>query len=127
MEKKILVVDDEKEIRDLFSHAFSGAGYSVTAVESAEAALEILSETPFWVYFLDLNLPGMNGIDLCRKIRKDFPMAIPHAVTGYASLFELSDCREAGFEDYFIKPASLSDLLSAAGHAFEKLARWGKK
>lgn len=126
MERKILVVDDEKMIRDMYSQAFAKAGYEVTTAESAEEALEIFEKERFWVLFLDLNLPGMNGVDLCREIRKQYPMAIPYAVTGYASLFELSDCRDAGFEDYFTKPVSLSDLLEAAERAFKKLARWKK-
>ena len=62
-----------------------------------------------------------------RQIRKYYPMAIPIAVTGYASLFELADCRDAGFEDYFTKPASLSDLLDFSAHAFNKLERWRKR
>jgi len=126
-EKRILVVDDEKQIRDMYSQAFTRAGYEVTTAESAEDALEIFKKEQFWVLFLDLNLPGMNGVDLCREIRKQYPMSIAYAVTGYASLFELSDCRDAGFEDYFTKPASLSDLLEAAEHAFKKLARWRKR
>jgi CheY-like chemotaxis protein len=126
-EKKILVVDDEESIRDLFGQVFARAGYSVGTAESAEEALEILGETPYWVFFLDLNLPGMNGVELCRRIRQDYPMAIPIAVTGYASLFELSDCRTAGFEDYFTKPVQLSDLLEAAEQAFKKLNRWKKR
>jgi len=77
--------------------------------------------------FLDLNMPGMNGVTLCERIRKDTPLAIIHAVTGYASLFELSDCREAGFDDYFYKPVKLSLLLKAAEDAFNKLDRWKKR
>lgn len=126
-EKKILVVDDEKQIRDIFEQFFSRSGYTVQTVESAEEALEIMKKTPFSVLFLDLNLPGMNGIELCRQISKNWPMAISHAVTGYASLFEIHDCREAGFEDYFTKPVNLSDLLEAAEHAFKKLERWKKR
>ncbi|HIJ54704.1 MAG TPA: response regulator [Deltaproteobacteria bacterium] len=45
--------------------------------------------------FLDLNLPGMNGVELFRKIRKDRPIAVINAITGYASHFEITDCREA--------------------------------
>lgn len=127
MEKHILVVDDEPTILLLYTEAFERAGYRVTAAETAEQALEILSNQAFWVYFLDLNLPGMSGVDLCRKIRKQYPMAIVYAVTGYASLFELTDCRDAGFEDYFTKPASISDLLEAADQAFKKLTRWKKR
>jgi CheY-like chemotaxis protein len=126
-EKRILVVDDEKQIRDLFEKAFSRAGYTVQTVESAEEALEIMKQTPFSVLFLDLNLPGMDGIELCQQISKNWPMAILHAVTGYASLFEIHDCREAGFEDYFTKPVNLSDLLAAAEHAFKKLERWKER
>ncbi len=126
-DKRILVVDDEKQICDLFSQVFSKAGYSVQTAESAEEALEIMAKTPFPVLFLDLNLPGMNGVELCRQIRKGWSMTICFAVTGYASLFELSDCRDAGFEDYFTKPASLSDLLAAAEHAFKKIERWKKR
>jgi CheY-like chemotaxis protein len=125
--KKILVVDDEKQIRELYSQMFERSGYEVTTAASAEEALEIVRKTPFWVFFLDLNLPGMNGVELCRTIRKQYPMAVAYAVTGYASLFELSECRDAGFEDYFTKPASLADLRDAAEHAFEKLARWRKR
>ena len=123
-DKRILVVDDEEMIRDIYRQAFGGAGYQVTTAESAEEALEAMKASPYLVLFLDLNLPGMNGVELCRRIRADWPMAIPYAVTGYARLFELHACREAGFEDYFIKPAELSDLLDAAQHAFKKLARW---
>ena len=126
-EKRILVVDDEIRIRDLFSEVFSRAGYMVKTAESAEEALEIMVKTPFMVLFLDLNLPGLNGVELCRRIRKGWPMTICFAVTGYASLFELSECRDAGFEDCFTKPATLADLLAAAEHAFTKIERWKKR
>ena len=123
-ERTILVVDDEEQIRKVFSEAFSQYGFKVVTAESAEEALELLKRQRFWVLFLDLNLPGMNGIELCRFIRQRWPMAITFAVTGYMSLFELTDCRDAGFEDYFTKPVRIADLVAAADHAFEKLSRW---
>jgi CheY-like chemotaxis protein len=125
--KQILVVDDEPNIRDVFQEAFRQAGYQVTTAESAEEALKIIKQSPFFIIFLDLNLPNMNGVELCRQIRTDWPMAIIHAVTGYTSLFELHACRDAGFEDYFRKPVNLSELVSAADHAFNKLERWTKR
>ena len=126
-EKKILVVDDEVHIRDMLEHAFSKAGYTVRLAGSAEETLDILKDEKIQVMFLDLKLPGMNGVELCRKTRKDFPIAIIHAITGYASLFELADCREAGFDDYFIKPVDLEVLFKAAQDAFEKIDRWKKR
>ena len=123
-EKTILVVDDEKTILNMFDLAFTQKGYQVKAASSAEEALDILADQEIHVMFLDLNLPEMNGIDLCRTIKKKSPMTIIYALTGYASLFELSDCRDAGFDDYFKKPVSIADLLNAAETAFDKLFRW---
>lgn len=127
MEKNIFVVDDEKFIRDMLEQAFSKHGYIVRSAESAEEALEILKDEKFQVMFLDLNLPKMNGVELCKQIRKDIPIGIIYAVTGYASLFELADCREAGFDDYFTKPVKLEMLFRAAQDAFEKIDRWKKR
>ena len=116
----ILVVDDEKAILHMFSLAFSKKGYRVRSAENAEEALNILKTEKIHV----MDLPGMNGIELCRAIRKDMPMAILYALTGYASLFELSDCRDAGFDDYYKKPVSMSVLLESAKAGFEKTERW---
>lgn len=127
MERKIIIVDDDEQTCELYALAFSINGYEVATAESAEEALEIVSENPFWINLLDLNLPGMNGIELCRQIKKQYPKAIPIAVTGYASYFELAACRDAGFEDYFTKPVQLFELIEAADHAFKKLERWRKK
>ena len=124
--RNIMVVDDEPLINESFGEAFTEAGYTVFTASSAEEALEIIKKNRLLVFFLDLNLPGMNGVDLCRAIRKESPMAICHAVTGYATLFELVECREAGFEDYFIKPVRTQALIDAAAHAFRKLERWCK-
>ena len=126
-EKKILVVDDEKAILNLLKQAFLRAGFVVVPAESAEEALTVLEQEELYVMFLDLNLPGMNGIELCRRIKNDKPMSIIFAVTGYASLFELVGCREAGFEDYFKKPADIKTLVKVANDAFEKIERWKRK
>ena len=127
MEKKILVVDDEQGIRKMLETAFNNAGYSVTLAESAEEALEILEYNKIQVMFLDMKLPGMNGIELCRQIRKENPIACVFAITGFGSLFDLADCRDVGFDDYFLKPVDLNVILKTAKNAFEKIERWKKK
>ena len=121
---KILVVDDERSVIKLMENVFRKKGYDIRSAESAEEALEILENEKIHVMFLDLNLPGMNGVDLCREIRKQLPMALIYAITGYASLFQLSDCREAGFDDYFKKPVEIETLTRTAESAFQKLKRW---
>lgn len=126
-ERRILIVDDEPSVRSIFVRALSQAGYVVQDAASAEQALALMRANPAQVLFLDLNLPGMNGLELCRELRKAWPWSIRFAVTGYASMFELVDCREAGFDDYFLKPITLEDLLGAAQQAFAKIDRWQKR
>ena len=125
-DKKILVVDDEKPILRLLSQLFKKAGYTVRTAESGIEAIKIVETENIPVMFFDLNMPDMNGVELCKKIKEQKPMAIIYAITGYASLFELSECREAGFEDYFKKPVNVSTLLETAESAFEKVNRWKK-
>ncbi len=127
MGKDVLFIDDEELIREIFSDAFSASGYTVKLASTAEEALEMLRYDFCQVIFSDLNLPGMNGIELCKRVRKDRPTAILHALTGYASLFELIDCREAGFDDYFIKPMKIDQLLKATEQAFERIERWKRR
>jgi CheY-like chemotaxis protein len=123
-EKKILIVDDDAPIRCLLEEIFRLQNYTVKTAESAEDALDILKEESVMVMFLDLQLPGMSGIDLCRTIRKDDQIAVIHALTGYSNLFGLLECRLAGFDDILTKPAVLKTLIEAAEQAFNKIERW---
>ena len=127
MAKNILVVDDEVSVRDLFNDTFSSAGYNVRSAEGAESALAILKKEDIKVIFLDLKLFGMNGIELCKHIRKNNPLAIIFAMTGWSALYEIEECREAGFDDFFTKPANTDILFKAVEDAFEKLDRWQKR
>lgn len=122
MEKKILIVDDNAAVRNVLEKGFTKNGYTVQAAENAEEALEILKEEDIQVMFLDIMLPGMNGMDLCKEILKDRPNAIIHAMTGYSTLFEAGQSLDAGFCcNYFVKPLNLDILFKAADEAFEKL------
>lgn len=127
MERRLLVVDDEASIRDLFESLFSDAGYAVYAAENADQALAIVTNSKIDLIFLDLKLFGMNGIELCRKMKANNPIAIIHAITGWTGLFEVEECREAGFDDFFTKPVQLDLLLRAAADAYEKIDRWRKR
>ena len=123
-EKKILVVDDEVLITDMLKTALGSTGYTVLTAGSAEEALEILKRESIMVMFLDLNLPGMNGLDLCKRIRKKNTIGVIFAMTGYSNFYGLLDCRTVGFDDFFIKPFKLDVLLKSVQEAFERLDRW---
>jgi CheY-like chemotaxis protein len=74
--------------------------------------------------FLDIRLPGMSGVELCKKIRSKDQISIIHAFTGYSNIYGLLECRAAGFDDFFVKPVKLDVLLKAAQDSFERLERW---
>jgi len=122
--RKLLVVDDEEFIREMLEEVFSRDGYIVRSAESAEEALKVLEQDDIHVMFLDLTLPGMNGVELCVKLRKDRPKDIICALTGDTSIFKFANCREAGFDEYFQKPVKLKTLLKAASDAYEQIERW---
>src|SRR3989339_539964 len=121
MDHKILVVDDEAAIREWLAEAFETEGYDPYVAENGQEAMEILQREDIYVVVLDLKLFGMNGIELCRKIRQSRPLAIIYAMTGWGALFEVEECREAGFDDYFIKPMRRKVLSKALDDAFEKI------
>ena len=99
----------------------------ISQPDNGEQALDILKRHDIDLIFLDLKLFGMNGIELCRRIRKDKPISIIFAITGWAGLFEVEECREAGFDDFFIKPVQLEIIFKAVENAFEKLERWARR
>ncbi len=117
----ILVVDDEEAIRYTYDLALSDVGFKVFYAERGEEALEILGDKDINVIFLDLNLPDMSGIELCRQIRCVKPNACILAITGYATHFDIAECYKAGFDDYLEKPISLNLLQTSAFKAFKQV------
>ncbi len=126
MEKLILVVDDEESMRLLLTDIFSSVSYKIITAANADEALALLKERDVGIIFLDLKLFGINGIELCRRIRATKPIPIIYAMTGWSALFEVAECREAGFDDYFTKPIDTETLIAAVENAAEKLSRWNR-
>ncbi len=122
----ILVVDDEDMILSALKDILNNFGYLVFCAKSGEEALKIIYKEDVHLFFLDLNLRGMSGIDLCEKIRKEDPKAFICAMTGFPSSYSLTKCREAGFDDYFTKPIEIKKIMSIAGFAFSRCNRWKK-
>lgn len=127
MKQKILIVDDLDSIRDLMQDAFEKVGYDVFSAESAEEALPIINNENIQVHYFDLHLPGINGIELCREVRKKRPVDLIYAMTGHHSIYALVECREAGFDDYFIKPFDRRIILDTTERAFEIIKRWKRQ
>jgi len=123
-EKTILIVDDDPIIRLAYTKAFARSEFRVQSAENAEEALAIMRNSAADILFVDLDLPGMSGLELGQQAHPTWPSSILIAVTGYTSIFELVRCREAGFDDYFTKPLGAQQLVAAAREAVKKIDRW---
>jgi DNA-binding response OmpR family regulator len=122
-EKKILIVDDEESICEMIGEILTAKGYEVQSATSAEEGMDILNEEDIPVIFLDLYLPGMSGVELCRKMRESGSNAFIYAITGYSSLFAAEECMKAGFDDFFTKPVKIDVLDKAVKNAFDYIKK----
>lgn len=113
MNIRVLCVDDEAAIRKLFGTAFERFDFIVETAPDAEKAFTIFSGKKFHAAVVDMRLPGMDGIELCKLIRARDKEIFLTAVTGHPTKFEFSDCRKAGFDAYFTKPLSFKQLGEA--------------
>jgi len=110
----VLVIEDDASVCELLLSCLSKAGYRVSIAQSGEAALPQIEEDPPEVVVLDLNLPGMNGLDVCRTMRRDPWMGqIPVLMlTGQSEEDDIVAGLEVGADDYMTKPFS-PKLLTA--------------
>ena len=111
MSISVLIVDDDSRMRLFLEKAFIRAGFAPQTVGSGEKALELLKSESFAIMFVDLNMPGMDGIELCRRIRLRKNETPIYAITGYSDTYPAEECNEAGFTGVFPKPIDLPKLL----------------
>jgi two-component system KDP operon response regulator KdpE len=108
---RILVVDDDPQIRRVMRVTLTGQGYEVDDAKSGEAALEKLRSERFDLVLLDMNMPGMGGIETCRHIRSESEIAVI-MLTVRDSEDDKIDALDAGADDYITKPYKPGELLA---------------
>lgn len=111
MSGKILLVEDEHSIAEPVIYNLKQEGFSVTHVDEGPIALEIFSEESFDLIILDLMLPEISGLDICRSIRKESDVPII-MVTAKDSEADRVAGLELGADDYVTKPFSVRELMS---------------
>jgi DNA-binding NtrC family response regulator len=106
MDKKlsIMIVDDEMIIRESFLHWFEKYGHVVGVASSGAEALEKLETFPFEVLFVDIKMPGMDGIELLERVKDDYPDTIVIIITAYGSIETAVKAMKMGAADYLLKP-----------------------
>ena len=127
VKNSLLIVEDDYSNRETLEEIFRILGFKVFSTKSGEEALDILKKKVINIMFFDIQLPGINGIELCKRVRETNRIAVIYAMTGHSSLFQLDECREIGFDDYFLKPFTMKDITKAAQDALEKIERWTNK
>lgn len=125
---RILVVDDLKTNRDLLARRLRRDGHTVTKARSAAHALDILQESEFDLLLLDILMPGMNGIELLRRIKadprlRDVPVLM---ISGLKEESAVLRCIAEGAEDYLPKPVD-TVLLRARIEACLERSRWRER
>lgn len=118
--EKILIVDDEKIIRESLYHWFEDDGYTVEAAESGESALKKFLVESSDLLLVDLKMPGMGGLELLKEVKKINPETIVIMITAYASVNSAIAAIKDGAYDYVTKPIDPDDLANLVSKAFEQ-------
>ena len=118
----ILLVEDDRRIRTSLRLVLEDEGNTVAEADSAEAALEALERRPAEVAIVDLMLPGMDGFELCRRLRASNDIAIL-ILTARADSHDVVAGLEAGADDYMVKPAVPKELSARVRALLRRSAR----
>lgn len=109
----ILIVDDDMDFAEGLTSVLEIEGHRITITDSGEKALEIYQKKPFDVTFMDIMLPGINGVETFSEIKKEFPSARIIMMTGYAVENLLEQAAEGGAYRILRKPFSLDEVLGS--------------
>ena len=123
--EKVLVVDDEKEIADLVAFYLESENFEVTVCYSSKDALEQIEKVNFDIAILDVMLPGINGLDLCKEIRKShtFPVIMLTAKTEY---MDKITGLTMGADDYIPKPFNPLEMIARVKAQLRRFKRYNQ-
>jgi two-component system response regulator RegX3 len=108
---RVLVVEDEPALVDALCYALRGEGHEVEAVGDGDRALTVLGEQPFDAVVLDMMLPGVSGLEVCRRVRGESSVPILIVTARDAEVDRVLGL-EAGADDYLTKPFAMAELLA---------------
>ncbi len=116
MRKKVLIIDDDEAVRKSFDLALEDSGHQIDTAESGERGIDMQKKEGYDLIFLDLNMPGLNGIETSRKLRKLDTKVYVYIITAFSKEFmeELKALREEGiYFDLFRKPMDMDEIVEA--------------
>ena len=113
---RLLIVDDEPRVRELMLRQLENAGYELYEAEDAQAALDVMTQTPCDVIFCDIQMPGKDGLWLTAQLRRAYPMSAVILATGVSSE-PPNVSMQAGVLAYLVKPFTRQALLTSLATA----------
>lgn len=119
-EFRVLIVDDELDFLETIVKRLKRRKVDVTGINNGKAALDLLEKQHFDVVILDVRMPGMDGLDTLREMKRIRPLMEVIMLTGHASVESGMEGMQLGAFDYVMKPAEIDDLLEKVRQAFER-------
>lgn len=116
----ILIVDDERSIRNTLKEILEHEGYSVETAENGIIALAELKKTNYNLILLDIKMPQLDGIDVLKKIREEYPDTSVVMITGHGDIETAVECIKLGAFDFLQKPLDLNRILVTVRNALDK-------
>ena len=122
---KILIVDDAQQVRRVLRTALSAEGYTIFEGATGEEALESIRQSTPDAVLLDVNMPGMGGLETCREIRRTLDVPILMLTVRNAERDKVM-ALDAGADDYVVKPFSMAELLARIRAALRRRISQGQ-
>ena len=120
MKKRILIVDDEESIRKSLVGALTDEGYEVFDAEDGKKALELTETTRPHLILLDIWMPQMDGMEVLRILKRDFPEVPVIMISGHGTIETAVKAAKLGAYDFVEKPLSLEKIIISLDHALRE-------
>ncbi len=120
--KRVLVVDDETNIRMTVTQALEAGGFAVETAPDGERALAVLQDHRIALVLLDLKMPGMSGLDVLGRVRREWPEVKVILVTAYGTIDAAVEAMKLGAVDFVQKPFTPAQVRELVGRALDQRA-----
>jgi two-component system copper resistance phosphate regulon response regulator CusR len=107
---KLLIVEDEPNVVSVLKRGLSNEGFELSIAPDGFIALEMVAAHSFALIILDIMLPGVNGLDLCKQIKKNYPQTPIIMLTALGSTENIVTGLDNGADDYLVKPFKIAEL-----------------